>query len=84
MRFILAVLALLAVAPAFAQQPTQPQSPAEQALSGKLQDEINQDMAVRQVLATANAQLAQALARVKELETKYEPKAAPPANADNK
>jgi hypothetical protein len=65
-------VSLWLIHPATAQQPTP--TPTEQALSGKLQDEINQDMQVRQILMQTNVLLTQAKARIKELEDKYEKK----------
>lgn len=75
MRFVIGVVALIAVAfPALAQQ--RQATPAEQlqALNGKLQDEINQDMQVRQVLAQANSTIIDLQKQVDDLKAKYEPK----------
>lgn len=76
MRFAVG-LTLLAifVVPAFAQQ--RQFTPAEQlqALNGKLQDEINQDMQVRQVLSQANSTIVDLQKQIDDLRAKYEPKA---------
>jgi len=47
---------LLLASPALAQQA--PQSPMEQAISGKLMDEINQNIQYRAALVTLQAQMA--------------------------
>jgi hypothetical protein len=61
--------AVLLSSPAYAQQLL-----SSEALNGKLQDEINQDMQVREVLVQVKQELAKVNAHVKELEDKYEPK----------
>lgn len=75
MRLVIGVVALIVVAlPALAQQ--RQATPAEQlqALNGKLQDEINQDMQVRQILSQANSTIIDLQKQVDDLKAKYKPK----------
>jgi hypothetical protein len=69
MKHLLASLAVLSAAPAFAQQPA-PSSPNEQALGQKLLAEINSSIACSANLITINQTLTAAQARIKELEDK--------------
>ena len=64
------ILATLFATAALAQQPT----PAQQlqALSGKLQDEINQDMQVREALVQLQAENAALRKQIEELKTKID------------
>lgn len=76
MRLPIACLALAALAlPAAAQQSG---SPYEQALAGKLIAELNAGLACNAGLFKANADLAAAQARIKELEAELEARPAKP------
>lgn len=66
----LAFLFLLLAAPCFAQQ--QQQSPGEQALGAKLMQELQSGLNCSANLIGAQAELAKAQARIKELEAKPE------------
>jgi len=66
MRFGLILAALLLAAPAFAQQA----SPAEQALSERLLNEIQSNVQARAQLIEVQRKLTAAEARIKELEPK--------------
>jgi hypothetical protein len=74
MKAILAIVALLIAAPASAQS-APPPTPMEQALSRRLSDEIGASLQASATIISLQAQLAAALARIKELEPKKdEPK----------
>jgi hypothetical protein len=61
MRALVIAILIGSAVPAFAQQGSAPPTALDQALSGKLMDEINQNVQLR-------AQVVQAQARIKELE----------------
>jgi hypothetical protein len=64
---VLAFLITLLVSPAMAQQQA---SPSEQALGNKVLQEIQSGLQCSSSLISAQAELAKALARIKELESK--------------
>lgn len=71
--FLLATVLALGPVAAFAQQPGPPPSPQEQALSGKLMAEINENIQLRSALISANDRSIALQKQVDDLKAKYEP-----------
>lgn len=88
-RFVCAVVLLLAVSSAFAQEPPSgptghsvaaplEKSPREQALEAKLNEELNLEMTFRTQLLTATQALQSLTKQLADMKAKYEP---PPKDA---
>jgi hypothetical protein len=74
MKMFFVFISLAGAIPAHAQQQ---QTPMEQALSMKLLAEVNTTLQCTAAQVTMQGQFQAAQARIKDLETKYEPKAEP-------
>ena len=72
MRVLTAFVALLLASPALAQQPNQ--SPLDQALSGKLMEEINQNIQYRAAVVSLNDQVTDLKKQLDTVKPKEAPK----------